>query len=308
MLRGLTPDFTSFNDAEFDEGRFEQHLESNPQLAIAASRYWIRKLQACVYCRRRRICRRGCIESRAAALDGADAIRVGRIPFLRRTCSGGALRYGLGRGAAPAFGSAGGSSQADRALGEELPRNFRKPRGIGRRRDRAPRRAGAGCHAPLRRGHPVWRASTASSRTRAWPTSSPRGSTRRAASRRSPTPICGTHGTAISAGAPTARCGSSSRSHPQLREESSPQPVPPRTIGAPVEHLDLATVIKVSQAVSGEIVLDKLHRHAHAHRDRACGRRARPADPVSRGDEPRIAAEATTGDDAVSRSVCATSP
>jgi hypothetical protein len=26
----------------------------------------------------------------------------------------------------------------------------------------------------------------------------------------------------------------------------------------PVEHLDLATVIKVSQAVSGEIVLDKL--------------------------------------------------
>ena len=49
MLRGLTPDFTSFNDAEFDEVRFEQHLESNPQLAIAASRYWIRKLQACVY-------------------------------------------------------------------------------------------------------------------------------------------------------------------------------------------------------------------------------------------------------------------
>ena len=30
------------------------------------------------------------------------------------------------------------------------------------------------------------------------------------------------------------------------------------TIGAPVEHLDLATVIKVSQAVSSEIVLDKL--------------------------------------------------
>ena len=30
------------------------------------------------------------------------------------------------------------------------------------------------------------------------------------------------------------------------------------TIAAPVEHLDLATVIKVSQAVSGEIVLEKL--------------------------------------------------
>jgi PAS domain S-box-containing protein len=48
-LRGLTPDFESFNDAEFDESRFEQHLDSNPRLIVAASRYWIRKLQACVY-------------------------------------------------------------------------------------------------------------------------------------------------------------------------------------------------------------------------------------------------------------------
>src|SRR6202035_3171213 len=49
MLRGLTPTFTSFGDADFDEGSFEQRLESNPQLAFAASWYWIRKLQACVY-------------------------------------------------------------------------------------------------------------------------------------------------------------------------------------------------------------------------------------------------------------------
>src|SRR6202790_5080715 len=37
--------------------------------------------------------------------------------------------------------------------------------------------------------------------------------------------------------------------YPHLRVTS-----PTSTIGAPVEHLDLATVIKVSQAVSGEIV------------------------------------------------------
>ena len=47
------------------------------------------------------------------------------------------------------------------------------------------------------------------------------------------------------------------------------------TIGAPVEHLDLATVLKVSQAVSGEIVLDKLLDTLHAHGNRAC--RARNA-------------------------------
>jgi PAS domain S-box-containing protein len=45
--------------------------------------------------------------------------------------------------------------------------------------------------------------------------------------------------------------------YPELRED---EPVlgATSTIGTPVEHLDLATVIKVSQAVSGEIVLEKL--------------------------------------------------
>jgi PAS domain S-box-containing protein len=45
-LRGLTPEFASFNDTEFDEGQFEQHLKEEPDLAIAACWYWIRKLQA----------------------------------------------------------------------------------------------------------------------------------------------------------------------------------------------------------------------------------------------------------------------
>ena len=45
--------------------------------------------------------------------------------------------------------------------------------------------------------------------------------------------------------------------YPQLRVEE-PLSGPAGTIGAPVESLDLATVLKVSQAVSGEIVLEKL--------------------------------------------------
>ncbi|MGA7126307.1 MAG: AAA family ATPase [Chthoniobacterales bacterium] len=45
--------------------------------------------------------------------------------------------------------------------------------------------------------------------------------------------------------------------YPHLREEE-PVPAPTSTIGASVEHLDLATVIKVSQTVSSEIVLEKL--------------------------------------------------
>lgn len=45
-LRGLSPGLSSFNDADLDERRFEQHLEGDPRLAIAACWYWIRKLQA----------------------------------------------------------------------------------------------------------------------------------------------------------------------------------------------------------------------------------------------------------------------
>jgi predicted ATPase/signal transduction histidine kinase/ActR/RegA family two-component response regulator len=45
-LRGLTPAFHSFNDAQFDEGRFEQHFEADPRLALPSCWYWIRKLQA----------------------------------------------------------------------------------------------------------------------------------------------------------------------------------------------------------------------------------------------------------------------
>jgi PAS domain S-box-containing protein len=45
-LRGLTPTFGSFSDAELDEGEFERRLASEPGLAFAACWYWTRKLQA----------------------------------------------------------------------------------------------------------------------------------------------------------------------------------------------------------------------------------------------------------------------
>jgi PAS domain S-box-containing protein len=83
--------------------------------------------------------------------------------------------------------------------------------------------------------------------------------------------------------------------YPHLRKEE-PGPGPMNTIGAPVEHLDLATVIKVSQAVSGEIVLEKLidtlMRTAIEHAGAERGLLILP-----RGAEPQIEAEATSGGD-----------
>ena len=45
-LRGQTSDVSSFGDEQFDERRFQERLETDPRLAFAACWYWIRKLQA----------------------------------------------------------------------------------------------------------------------------------------------------------------------------------------------------------------------------------------------------------------------
>jgi PAS domain S-box-containing protein len=81
--------------------------------------------------------------------------------------------------------------------------------------------------------------------------------------------------------------------YPQLRKDEL-APAPTSTIGAPVERLDVGTVLKAAQAVSGEIVLGELIKtllriaveHAGAERGLLI---------LFPADEPRIAAEATTG-------------
>jgi len=87
------------------------------------------------------------------------------------------------------------------------------------------------------------------------------------------------------------------RLYPRLREEE-PVPGPASTIGAPVDQLDLATVIKVSQALSGEIVLEKLidtlMRTAIEHAGAERGLLIFP-----QGDELRAEAEATTSGQSV---------
>ena len=45
-LRGLTAQFGSFDSKEFDEVQFERHLAGDPVLALPECWYWIRKLQA----------------------------------------------------------------------------------------------------------------------------------------------------------------------------------------------------------------------------------------------------------------------
>ncbi|MBV9727584.1 MAG: PAS domain S-box protein, partial [Gammaproteobacteria bacterium] len=88
--------------------------------------------------------------------------------------------------------------------------------------------------------------------------------------------------------------------YPGLRQEQR-SPSPASTLSAPVEGLDLATVIRVSQAVSGEMVLEKLldivmrkaMEHAGAERGLLI---------IAHGDELQIAAESeTSGTDVIVR-------
>ena len=177
-------------------------------------------------------------------------------------------------------------------VGRKLSTDFRRQTRPGVGRDRPPRRARRSMPCVCTSRPSDRPARTASCRTRAWPTRWPRGSTRRAASRRSPTPICGTRGTAIFAGAPRERSDSSNssiRTSASIRSQASPT----ATIGAPAEQLDVGAVIKASQAVSGEIVLDRLIEtlmtialeHAGAQRGLLV---------LMQGDTPHIEAEATT--------------
>ncbi|HUN96656.1 MAG TPA: AAA family ATPase, partial [Bradyrhizobium sp.] len=80
--------------------------------------------------------------------------------------------------------------------------------------------------------------------------------------------------------------------HPWLRQHGH-GPTVSGTIDAPVEQLDLATVIKVSQAVSGEMALEKLiDRLMRAAIEQAGAERGLLMTP--RGEELHIDAEATT--------------
>ncbi|HET6315596.1 MAG TPA: ATP-binding protein, partial [Chloroflexota bacterium] len=92
--------------------------------------------------------------------------------------------------------------------------------------------------------------------------------------------------------------------YPHLRQ-AEPAPDARGTIGAPIEHLELTTVLNVSQAVSGELVLDTLVEtllrtaieHAGAERGLLI---------VPRGGDLSIQAEATTSGSAVRVHLCET--
>ncbi|NLS07599.1 PAS domain S-box protein, partial [Rhizobium sp. P32RR-XVIII] len=248
--------FTSFNDADFDEGRFEQHLGSNPQLAIAASRYWIRKLQAFVY-----------------AGDSASAVAAASnvAPLLWTVPSQFELaEYHF-------YGALARAARCDTSLGEERLRHLEA---LATHHQQitlwakncpetfANRAALIGAEIARIEGRTLdamrlYEQAIRSARANGFVNNE--ALAHELAARFyavhdfediSQLYLRNSRYEYLRWGA-IGKVRQLDQLYPQLAE---PQAVslPTSTIGTPVEQLDLATVIKVSQAISGEIVLEKL--------------------------------------------------
>jgi PAS domain S-box-containing protein len=290
-LRGLTQKFGSFDDGQFDELRFEGHLSANPALALPECWYWTRKLQARFFA-----------GDYAAAVDAS--LKAQRLLWTSPSCFETAEYhfYGaLSRAASCDSAVADQRQQHFEVLtahhrqlevwAENCPQNFENRASLvsaeiarieGRELDaerfyeQAIRSAQANGFA-----HNEALAHELAARFYA-----ARGFETIA------------HAYMRNAWHCYLRWGAAGKVrqlegvYPHLREEA-PVPAPASTIGAPIEHLDLATVIKVSQAISGEIVLQKLiNKLMRITLEQAGAERGLLI--LARGKEQRIEAEASS--------------
>jgi len=295
-LRGLTPDFHCFNDADFDEDSFSRRLESNPQLAIGACWYWIRKLQGCVYAG-------DSASATAAAAKVESLLWTAPTQFEHAEYHFYAALARAGRCDTSAVEERSEHLQALAAHHQRLmvwahhcPATFTS------------RAALAGAEIARLEGRELdamrlYEEAIRSAREHGFVQNEGLGNelAARFYASRGFEKIANAY--LRDARYCYLRWGADGKVrqldelHPRLRDEER-VPGPASTIATPVEHLDLATVIKVSQAVSGEIVLerliDTLMRTAIEHAGAERGVLILP-----RGAEQRIEAEARTSGDTV---------
>jgi PAS domain S-box-containing protein len=295
-LRGLTPELSSFNTAEFDERRFEQHLDGDPGLAMPSCWYWIRKLQGCFYARDYR--------SAVAAASKAETMLWTSPAFLVLAdyhFYGALARSALYESASDderphLFAALETHHERLKLWADNCPENFENRAALVgaeiasiQERDLDAMRLYELAIRSARQGDFVQQEALAEDLAARFYAA--RGFDRIALTCMRDARRC------------YARWGAEAKVHqlealhPYLRE-IEPAYGPTVTIAAPIERLDLATVIKVSQSVSSEIVLERLIdtlmrtalEHAGAERGLLL---------LLRGNEMRQQAEAITSGDAI---------
>jgi PAS domain S-box-containing protein len=295
-LRGLTPKFGCFDDDSFDEGRFERHLASNPRLGLIEFRYWVRKLQA-----------RFLARDDASAVDASSRAKglLWRSPSFFETAEfhfySALSQAGCWDSASPDqrqqhFDALATHHKQLEVWAQICPENFEN------------RAALAAAEIARLEGRVVdaeqlYEQAIRSARTSNFIHNEAVANefAARFYAARGFEQIA--HLYLRNARYCYRRWGADGKVrqldqlHPHLRQQE-PAPGPTSTIGTPIEHLDLATVINVSQAVAGEIILEKLLdtvmrtaiQHAGAERGFLI---------LSRGTDQWIAAEATTNGNAI---------
>ena len=276
--------------------RIERRFSENPDLAFVECWYWIRKLQARFFAGDYASAIEASSRAQRLLWTSVSQFETAEYHFYGALSHAAVLQFRGSRRAAAAPGRYRCASQATPALGGELPGEFREPRRAGRRRDCSHR-------GPRARRERLYEQAIRSARANGFVHKEALANelAARFYAARGFEKIARVYLRDARYG--YLRWGADGKvrqldeMYPHLREEE-PAPAPTSTIGAPVEHLDLATVIKVSQAVSGEIVLEKLiDTLMRTAIEQAGAERGLLIFP--RGAEPRIEAEATTGGDTV---------
>ena len=296
-LRGLTRKFGSFDDCEFDELEVERRFSDNPNLILPETCYWVRKLQARFFA-----------GDYAAAVEASS--RAQRLPWTsvahfeetpehhfygalsRAACCGSAAAHERVRH----LEALAAHYRQLQIYAENCPENFENRAALvgaeiarleGREIDaerlyeQAVRSAGANgfIHHEALSNELAARFYAA-----------------RGFEKISQVYLRDARYGYLRWGA-DAKVRQLDELYPHLRERG-PLLDPTSTIGTPVEQLDLATVIKVSQAVSSEIVLEKLiDTLMRTALEQAGAERGLLI--VARGAAQNIAAEATTNRDTV---------
>jgi PAS domain S-box-containing protein len=295
-LRNLTDELGSFNDRAFDEQLFEKHLEKDPRLANPTCVYWIRKLQACYFA--------GDYDAAVAAATKAEPLlwtspasfEIADYHFYAGLARAGVLDTTPVSERQPHLEALAAHHRQLQIWAGNCPENFEN------------RGALVGAEIARIEGHALdamdlYEQAIRSARVndfvhnealayeRAAYFYAGRGFEKFARTYLREARYC-----YLRWGA-DGKVRQLDEFYPDLRQEER-VPGPTSTIGASVEHLDFAALIKASQALSGEIVLEKLIdalmrtaiEHAGAQRGLLI---------LLRGAEPWIEAEATTSGDAI---------
>ena len=296
MLRGLTPRFGSFEDKGFDEGAFERNLAGNPRLVIAECWYWVRKLQACVFAGDAFAAVEASLNAQRLLWTSPAFFEAAEYHFYGALARAACAELANGDAREQHLDALAAHQRQQETWARHCPQNFENRKllvdaEIARIEGR-----------PLDAGL-LYEKAIGSARENGFIQNEAlayelagRFYLGRSFEEIGTFYLRKSRHCYLRWGA-DGKVHQLDKLHPGLGEQAA-LPGPTSTIGAPVEHLDLATVIKVSQAVSSEIVLEKmldmLMRTAIEHAGAERGLLI-----LAQGGEQRVAAEAVTSGESI---------